>query len=163
MPASDRRFWPLKELGTDIASEDNTKIVHHKVAARVTCILSPEDAAAHTAARQQPQQQEQPQGQFTFGQGGPPRRPMSQMNHMALNSMGGLGGSTRAPGARSGLSFEHIMSKIQSELQKSRDTGSELHGLANAMNDIQDTLGGSLVRSHSYCFRHHTQQLTPAL
>ncbi|KAH7096147.1 hypothetical protein BKA62DRAFT_720590 [Auriculariales sp. MPI-PUGE-AT-0066] len=132
----------ILELGTDIASEDNSKILHHKVAARVTCILTAEDAAVYSASRQQPQDPQQ--GQFTFGQSAPPRRPMSQMNQMAMNSMGGLGASTRAPGTRSGLSFDHIMSKIQSELQKSRDTGAELHGLANAMNDIQDTLGGSL-------------------
>lgn len=130
-----------QELGTDIASEDNTKIVHHKVAARVTCIVTAEDAAALAASRQQ---QDPQASQFAFGQGGPQatRRPMNQMGM----AMGGMGGSTRAPGTRSGLSFDHIMSKIQSELQKSRETGAELHGLSTTMNDIQDTLGGTLVR-----------------
>lgn len=111
--------------------------MHHKVAARVTCILTADDAAAH-------RQQQDPQGsQYAFGQGAPPalaaRRPM---NNMGM-SMGGLGGSTRAPGTRS---FDHIMSKIQQELLKSRETAQDLQGLTGAMNDIQDTLGGTLVR-----------------
>ncbi|EJD54564.1 hypothetical protein AURDEDRAFT_110149 [Auricularia subglabra TFB-10046 SS5] len=131
----------ILELGTDIASDDNMKIVHHKVAARVTCILTPEDAQAFAGSRQQ----QDPQGaQFAFSngnQGQPQRRPMSQM---AMGAMGGMGGSSRAPGSRPGLSFDHIMSKIQTELQKSRETGAELNGLATAMNDIQDTLGGTL-------------------
>ena len=116
------------------------------MAARVTCVLTPEDAAAHAASRQQPQEH-QP-GQFTFGQGAPPRRPMGQVNQMGMGAMGGLGASSRPPGARNGLSFDHLLNKIQSELQKSRETGVELHGLAGAMNEIQDTLGGSLVSSH---------------
>ncbi|KIJ46041.1 hypothetical protein M422DRAFT_250468 [Sphaerobolus stellatus SS14] len=32
------------EFGIDIVGEDNKTIVHHKVIARVTCILTPEDA-----------------------------------------------------------------------------------------------------------------------
>ncbi|KZV80912.1 hypothetical protein EXIGLDRAFT_686667 [Exidia glandulosa HHB12029] len=123
----------ILELGTDIASDDNTKIVHHKVAARVTCILTADDAAVH-------RQQHDPQAsQYAFGQGAPPaaRRPMNGMGM----SMGGLGGSTRAPGTRS---FDHIMSKIQQELLKSRETAQDLQGLTGAMNDIQDTLGGTL-------------------
>jgi hypothetical protein len=59
--------------------------------------------------------------------------------------MGGMGaGSVRAPG-KSGLTFDHILSRLQGELQKSRETGAELHNLTGAMNDIHDTLGGSLV------------------
>jgi hypothetical protein len=34
---------------------------------------------------------------------------------------------------------------LQGELQKSREPGAELHNLTGAMNDIRDTLGGSLV------------------
>ena len=52
----------------------------------------------------------------------------------------------RPPG-KSGLTFDHILSRLQGELQKSRETGAELHTLAGAMSEIQDTLGGTLVRS----------------
>jgi hypothetical protein len=49
--------------------------------------------------------------------------------------MGGMGaGSVHAPG-KGGLSFNRILSWLQGELQKSHETGAELH----------DTLGGSLV------------------
>jgi hypothetical protein len=50
----------------------------------------------------------------------------------------------RPPG-KGGLTFEHILSRLQGELQKSRETGAELHTLNGAMTDIQDTLGGTLV------------------
>jgi hypothetical protein len=46
---------------------------------------------------------------------------------------------------KSGLTFDHILSRLQNELQKSRETGAELHGLTGAMSDIQDTLGGAMV------------------
>ena len=59
--------------------------------------------------------------------------------------MGGMGGSMRPPG-KSGLTFDHILSRLQGELQKSRETGAELHSLTTAMEDIHDTLGGALVR-----------------
>ena len=62
-----------------------------------------------------------------------------------LVGMGGMGGNVRPPG-KSGLSFDHILTRLQGELQKSRDTGTELHSLTSAMNEIHDTLGGNLVR-----------------
>jgi hypothetical protein len=37
------------------------------------------------------------------------------------------------------------LSRLQGGLQKSWETGAELHNLKGAMNDIHDTLGGSLV------------------
>ena len=67
------------------------------------------------------------------------------MQPQGLGGMGGMGsGSVRAPG-KSGLTFDHILSRLQGELQKSRETGAELHNLTRAMNDIHDTLGGSLL------------------
>ena len=59
--------------------------------------------------------------------------------------MGGMGGSMRTPG-KSGLTFDHILSRLQGELQKSRETGAELQTLTGAVTEIQDTLGGTLVR-----------------
>ena len=53
-------------------------------------------------------------------------------------------GALGAP-VKSRLAFDHIMNRLQVELQKSRETGAELHNLTGVMNDIHDTLGGSLV------------------
>jgi hypothetical protein len=53
-------------------------------------------------------------------------------------------GALGAPG-KSRLAFNHILHRLQVELQKSRETGAELHNLTGVMNDIHDTLGGSLV------------------
>ena len=91
--------------------------------------------------------------QFSFAQSQPvhqaQRRPTLQSQ--GLGGMGGMGGSMRPPG-KSGLNFDHILSRLQSELQKSRETGAELHSLTSAMNDIHDTLGGAMVRSHYLVF-----------
>jgi hypothetical protein len=48
-------------------------------------------------------------------------------------------------GKPGGLSFEHVLYRLQTELQRSKETGAELQGLTSAMTDIQDTLGGGLV------------------
>jgi hypothetical protein len=50
------------------------------------------------------------------------------------------------------LTFDHILSRLQGELQKSRETGAELHNLTGAMTDIHDTLGGSLVSLLRFLF-----------
>ncbi|KIM79867.1 hypothetical protein PILCRDRAFT_823052 [Piloderma croceum F 1598] len=167
----------IVEFGIDIVGEDNKTIIHHKVAARVVCVFSEQDA--HVAARaeqhqhqlQQQQQQQHSQHQqnpatspasgAASGLGGRPPQPNGSaafsfvpgsntgarrppMQPQGLGGMGGMGaGSVRAPG-KSGLTFDHILSRLQGELQKSRETGAELHNLTGAMNDIHDTLGGSL-------------------
>lgn len=48
-------------------------------------------------------------------------------------------------GKAAGLSFDLVLQKLQGELAKSKETGAELQGLATAMSDIQETLGGGLV------------------
>ncbi|KAI0659051.1 hypothetical protein C8Q70DRAFT_1054345 [Cubamyces menziesii] len=159
--------WELKtddivEFGIDIVGEDNKTIVHHKVAARVVCVFSELDAQAAHRAEQQHQQQgahgylsgigAQPNagnGAFNFagnGQGssngpaGAQRRPTLQPQ--GLVGMGGMGGNVRAPG-KSGLTFDHILSRLHGELQKSRETGAELHSLSNGLTEIHETLGGN--------------------
>lgn len=74
------------------------------------------------------------------GANGPQRRGTLPSPGMG---MGGLG-PARAPG-KSNISFDHILSRLQGELQKSRETGNDLHALSNAMNDIHETLGGNMV------------------
>ncbi|KAG6329928.1 hypothetical protein ID866_9162 [Astraeus odoratus] len=160
----------IVEFGIDIIGEDNKTTIHHKVAARVMCVFTEEDAQLAARLEQMqsnpshpgmsPQQGGSGAGsQFSFAQGqaGPPaaqRRPT--LPSQALGGMGGMGGSMRPPG-KSGLSFDHILSRLQGELQKSRETGAELHSLTNAMNDLQDTLGGALPQS----LPHYPQSLPP--
>lgn len=57
----------------------------------------------------------------------------------------------RPPGSsKSGLTFDHILSRLQGELQKSRDTGAELSNLTGTLGEIGDTIGGNLVSFSSY-------------
>jgi hypothetical protein len=52
--------------------------------------------------------------------------------------LSGMGGGIGHPPGKSGLTFDHILSRLQGELQKSREIGTELHNLTGAMNDILD-------------------------
>ena len=81
--------------------------------------------------------------------GGPQNFPFAAQRRaqLAQQGLGGMGGM-RPPG-KSGLSFDVILSRLQGELQKSRETGAELNSLNGAMNEIHDTLGGTLV-----CLQH---------
>jgi hypothetical protein len=152
----DIRFLE-QEFGIDIVGEDNKTIVHHKVAARVVCVLTEQEAqlAARVESHQNPpslstlpSQPGSSNGTTAFNftgtqtAAGPARRPALQQQ--ALGGMGGMGANMRIPG-KSGISFDHILSRLQGELQKSRETGAELHSLTGAMNEIHETLGGNLV------------------
>ena len=53
----------LQEFGIDIVGEDNTTIIHHKVAARAVCVFSDHDAQIAARAEQHHQQQQQQQQQ----------------------------------------------------------------------------------------------------
>lgn len=163
-----------QEFGIDIVGEDNKTIVHHKVAARVVCIFTEQDAQMAARAEQHQMQHMQQfagpsssmsptsngpmmnqagpssgpgannngnnsNSSFNFSGQQPPRRP--QMSQQGISGMGGMGASMRPPG-KSGLTFDHILNRLQGELQKSRETGAELHTLTGAMNEIHDTLGG---------------------
>ena len=77
---------------------------------------------------------------------------------MQAQGLGGMSrmvsGNARAPG-KTGMTFDHIFSRLQGKLQKSCETVAEFHNLTGVMNDIQDALGKSLVsltfRSLTYC------------
>ncbi|KAG2336481.1 hypothetical protein BDR05DRAFT_1005836 [Suillus weaverae] len=60
--------------------------------------------------------------------------------HPALQSQLSCMASSMRPLGKNGLSFDHILSRLQGELQKSRETGAKLHSLSTAMNEIHDTL-----------------------
>lgn len=57
----------------------------------------------------------------------------------------GEGGQCEHSARKRGLTFAHILSSLQGELQKSREMGAELHNLTWPMNGIHGALGGSLV------------------
>ncbi|KAJ7204574.1 hypothetical protein C8J57DRAFT_1100759 [Mycena rebaudengoi] len=144
----------IVEFGIDIVGEDNKTIIHHKVAARVSCVMNEQQAAMAARAEQAHQQQQPPMvsqpsavpSSFNFAPGGPQtqqRRPQMPHPGGGLSGMGGMGGSMRPPG-KSGLNLEHVLSRLQGELTKCRETGQDLQTLTGAMNEIQDTLGGSL-------------------
>ncbi|GAA5934404.1 hypothetical protein JCM1841_000913 [Sporobolomyces salmonicolor] len=105
------------EFGIDILTDDTKTIVHHKVAAKVHLVLNADDAIASSREFNNWYRQA---GEQSMG-----RRPQ------------------RAPvNAQNGLSFEHVLSRLQGELQKSRDTGSNLSDVNTTLNDVHDTLGG---------------------
>ncbi|WVW78216.1 hypothetical protein I302_100167 [Kwoniella bestiolae CBS 10118] len=123
------------EFGIDIVSEDNRTIVHHKVAAKVYCVFTPEDAAL--SARELANYQ----NQDTRGA----RRLPPQQNGHVNNQLSQMGPAIMSSGGKSsGLSFDHVLTKLQNELRASKETGTELQNLATAFTDIQDTLGGGL-------------------
>ncbi|KAG8750023.1 hypothetical protein FRC11_010835 [Ceratobasidium sp. 423] len=146
----------IVEFGIDIVGEDNKTIIHHKVATRVFVVLTPEDAQAaareHHAHLQHQQQalfaQQQHQHQQHAAQQAQAiaRRQQGPLsgNNSQLGGLGGLGQSQARPGSK-GLSFDHILNKLQMELQRSRETGAELQHLTTAMGDIQETMGGGAI------------------
>ncbi|KAH9042683.1 hypothetical protein EDB85DRAFT_2107574 [Lactarius pseudohatsudake] len=161
----------IVEFGIDIVGEDNKTIVHHKVAARVVCVLTEQEAqlAARVESHQNPppittisSQPGSSNGTSAFNftgtqnPAGPARRPAIQQQ--GLVGMGGMGANMRAPG-KSGITFDHILSRLQGELQKSRETGAELHSLTGAMNEIHETFGGNLPQTHP----PYPQTLPPVL
>ncbi|KAJ7182604.1 hypothetical protein C8R43DRAFT_967543 [Mycena crocata] len=130
----------ILEFGVDIVSEDNKTVLHRKVVARVTCVFA-----------NKPGPQPLPHDQFatmsqsgaaTFNGMSQQRRPQVPMIHQGLAGLGGMGGGVRAPGR--GLTLDHIFSRLQAELAKSRDTGHDLQVLTGALNNIEDTLNGAL-------------------
>ncbi|KAJ6551715.1 hypothetical protein B0H19DRAFT_177031 [Mycena capillaripes] len=134
----------ILEFGVDIVSEDNKTVLHRKVVARVACVFP-------TRAGQQGAAPPLPHDQFaTMNQAGAvfngmagPRRPQMPMIHQGLAGLGGMGGGgVRAPGR--GLTLDHIFSRLQAELAKSRDTGHDLQVLTGALGNIEDTLNGAL-------------------
>ena len=116
----------LVEFGIDIVGDDNKTIIHHKVACRVYLVITAEDALGM-------------RNDFNSLYHGGHRAPIG---HSGIGP-GAEGGLRR--GKNPGMSFDHILSRLQNELQKSRDTGSELDGLSTAFTDIHETLGGGLV------------------
>ena len=69
---------------------------------------------------------------------------MQPQGPIGVGSMGSMGGSVRPPG-KSGLTFNCILSCLHGGLQKSRETGIELHSLNGSANETHDTLCSAMV------------------
>ncbi|KAH9921771.1 uncharacterized protein B0H18DRAFT_879916, partial [Fomitopsis serialis] len=120
----------IVEFGIDIVGEDNKTIIHQKVAARVLCALNDLDAqaAARAEAQQNPPSYGTVAGKAPAGSGfnfssqhqpsanGVPGHQCRPSMPQGLVDMGGMGGNVRPPG-KSGLTFDHILTWIQGELQ----------------------------------------------
>ncbi|GAA5866455.1 hypothetical protein JCM8547_000630 [Rhodosporidiobolus lusitaniae] len=106
------------EFGIDILTDDTKTIVHHKVAAKVHLVLDADDAAASS--------REINNWYRSAGE-----QPMSRARP-----------ARPAGGGQNGLSFEHVLSRLQGELQKSRDTGANLADVNSSLTAVHDTLGG---------------------
>ncbi|KAM0750163.1 hypothetical protein T439DRAFT_326121 [Meredithblackwellia eburnea MCA 4105] len=109
----------LVEFGIDIIGDDGKNIVHHKVAAKCYCVMNQDDATRSERELQIwfRQSQEQP-----------------VVQRRGAKVPGGAG--------TNGLSFEHVLTRLQGELTKSRDTNTHLNDLNATLNEVQDTLSG---------------------
>ncbi|SNX83978.1 uncharacterized protein MEPE_02686 [Melanopsichium pennsylvanicum] len=125
----------MVEFGIDIVGDDNKTIIHHKVACRVYLVLTAEDALSlrHDFA-----------SLYRGGMHGGP---------LGTNGVGpGAEGGLRK--TKAGFSFDHVLTKLQSELQRSKDTWNDLGSLTTTMHDIHETLGGSAPPLSSAPYPH---------
>ncbi|KAG2337501.1 hypothetical protein BDR05DRAFT_1046949 [Suillus weaverae] len=113
----------IVKFGIDIIGEDNKTAMHHKVATHVVCMFTDEDA--HLAACVEAI----PSSASLF-----PNIP--SVLPLATSSSGS------APPCP-----PELAQWLQGELQKSRETGAELHSLSTAMNEIHDMLCGSVPQN----------------
>ncbi|GAA6039391.1 hypothetical protein JCM8097_002832 [Rhodosporidiobolus ruineniae] len=137
------------EFGIDILTDDTKTIVHHKVAAKVHLVLNADDALASSREinnwyRSASAEQQQ------HAQSNPALHSLNRGIGGGASGMGGGGMGRAGPGGRPGMggqgghgvSFEHVLSRLQGELQKSRDTGANLTDVNSTLTQVHDTLGG---------------------
>ena len=61
------------------------------------------------------------------------RKPLMKVH--GCGRMGGMGSRNVRPPEKRGLTFDHVLSRLEGELQKSRETGAELHNLTCVINN----------------------------
>lgn len=127
----------LVEFGIDIVGDDNKTIIHHKVACRVYLVLTADDAV---------NMRNDFANMYRAGGGNGAGGNATSTTHSSA-----MGGASVGPGAEGGLrrgkgsmSFDHILGRLQMELQKSRETGSEIGSLNSTLGELQESLGGGL-------------------
>lgn len=139
----------IVEFGIDIVGDDNKTIIHHKVACRVFLVMTADEALGlrHDFA-----------ALYRGGIAG------STLNHHSVGP-GAEGGLRRGKVGSMGtygpngtgngfMSFDHVIHRLQAELQRSRETAGELGTLNAAMHDIGETLGGGLPPMQNPPYQH---------
>lgn len=118
----------LVEFGIDIVGDDNKTIIHHKVACRVYLVLTAEEALA---------MRNDFANMYRSGSnGGVQNGPMGG----AGSGPAGEGGLRRGKGS---MSFDHILGRLQMELQKSREDGAALGSLGSTISDMHESMSGN--------------------
>jgi hypothetical protein len=141
----------IVEFGIDIVGEDNKTTLHHKVACRAFLVMTAEEALGlrhDFAALYRGGIAGSTLTHHSVGPGAEGGLRRSKVGGGGGNGYGGLGNG----GAM--MSFDHILHKLQAELQKSRDTAGELGNLNTAMHDIGETLGGGLPPMQHPPYQH---------
>ncbi|KAA1471062.1 hypothetical protein DENSPDRAFT_836994, partial [Dentipellis sp. KUC8613] len=144
----------IVEFGIDIVGEDNKIIISPQGGGRRPMCHTEQDAQAAARVEQQrnpsvaqPGASNGSNAAFSFansqaGPGGPAqRRPTMKQEPTGVD---GMGGNMRAPG-KSCLTFDHILNRLQGELQKGRETSAELNPQTGAMTGIREPLGANVA------------------
>ncbi|WFD08185.1 hypothetical protein MVES1_003556 [Malassezia vespertilionis] len=123
------------DFGIDILTDDNKDILHHRVACRVFLVVTPEDALKL-------------------------RSDFTSLYRGGVHG-GTLGNAGICPGAEGGLrrgkpgvNFDHVIFRLQNELQKSKMVGTELSSLSNTIQNIYETLGGGVAQTQTAPYQH---------
>lgn len=123
------------DFGIDILTDDNKEILHHRVACRVFLVMTPEDALKL-------------------------RNDFTSLYRGGVHG-GTLGNAGICPGAEGGLrrgkpgiNFDHVIFRLQNELQKSKMVGTELTELSSTIQNIHETLGGGTAPAQSPPYPH---------
>lgn len=139
----------MQEFGIEIIGEENKTVLHHMFAACIICVLTEEDvktavrvehvhaqpfsyrllALSHLVAAKQ----------LLISSA----RPAAALTNSPNPALGGM--TSRRPPDKGGITFDHVLSQLQGELQKCRDTSTELHSHSNAMGEVRSTLVGQLA------------------
>lgn len=131
------------DFGIDILTDDNKEILHRRVACRVFLVITPEDA-------------------------------LKLRNDFTSLYRGGVHGGTLSnaglcPGAeggfrrgKAGVNLDHVLFRLQNELQKSKLVGTELKALGTTIQNINETLGGGAVPLQEAPFPHLVPPPVPA-
>ncbi|WFD03594.1 hypothetical protein MOBT1_002287 [Malassezia obtusa] len=123
------------DFGIDILTDDNKEVLHHRVACRVFLVMTPEDALKL-------------------------RNDFTSLYRGGVHG-GALGNAGICPGAEGGLrrgkpgiNFDHVIFRLQNELQKSKMVGTELTSLSTTIQNIHETLGGGVVPTQNPPYPH---------
>lgn len=114
------------DFGIDILTDDNKDVLHRRVACRIYLVITPEDALKL-------------------------RSDFSSLYRGGIHG-GSFGSNGLCPGAEGGfrlgkpnVNLDHIVIRLQGELQKGKMIGTELQALSSTVQNIHETLGGGVA------------------